>query len=399
MPRILHAPHRLFFFAAVVQILLASAWWAATLVLRARGLPAPLAEGLEPSRVHGLLMIYAFLPLFAFGFLDTAGPKWLGVPGPAPAEYVPAGIASAIAATLLFAALPLGRTALGAAAVMLATAWSWNLGRFLNRIVESRAPDRLHAILAAASLAQGVAGLLAAAVWLITGNELAARGMETLGLWGFLVPLFCTVCHRMLPFFTQNVVPFVTAWRPPWTLGILVGACYGHGLLVLAGLADRTWIADAPFAAMTLTLSWRWGFTKVHSNKLLAMLHIGFLWLGVAMALHAADALFAFTGAGRLGLAPVHALTIGFLSSLTMAMVSRVSSGHSGRTLAADRLTWAAFLLLQGAAFTRVAADLWPAAYGPMLLASAGLWVLCFGTWAWRYLPIYWRPRADGQPG
>jgi uncharacterized protein involved in response to NO len=80
-------------------------------------------------------------------------------------------------------------------------------------------------------------------------------------------------------------------------------------------------------------------------------------------------------------------------------MVSRVSSGHSGRTLAADRLTWGAFLLLQGAAFTRVAADLWPATYGPMLLASVGLWITCFAAWAWRYLPIYWRPRADGQPG
>ncbi len=107
MPRIFHAPHRLFFFAAVVQILLASAWWAITLALRARGMPAPLGDGLEPGRVHALLMIYGFLPLFAFGFLDTAGPKWLGVPGPQPEEYVPAGVTSAFAATLLFVALPL----------------------------------------------------------------------------------------------------------------------------------------------------------------------------------------------------------------------------------------------------------------------------------------------------
>src|SRR5512146_616381 len=119
MPRIFHAPHRLFFFAAVVQILLASAWWAATLLLRARGIPAPLAEGLEPARVHAMLMTYGFLPLFAFGFLDTAGPKWLGVPGPQPEEYVPAGVTSAFAATLLFVALPLGRGALGGAAIML----------------------------------------------------------------------------------------------------------------------------------------------------------------------------------------------------------------------------------------------------------------------------------------
>jgi len=25
--------------------------------------------------------------------------------------------------------------------------------------------------------------------------------------------------------------------------------------------------------------------------------------------------------------------------------------------------------------------------------------IACFATWAWRYVPYYWRPRADGKPG
>jgi uncharacterized protein involved in response to NO len=80
-------------------------------------------------------------------------------------------------------------------------------------------------------------------------------------------------------------------------------------------------------------------------------------------------------------------------------MVSRVSCGHSGRTLAADRLTWNAFLLLQAAALLRVAADAVETAYGTLLIAAIVVWLAGFATWSWRYLPIYWQPRVDGKAG
>ena len=42
-------------------------------------------------------------------------------------------------------------------------------------------------------------------------------------------------------------------------------------------------------------------------------------------------------GMGALGLGALHALTMGCLASLMLAMVTRVSCGHSGRALVADR--------------------------------------------------------------
>jgi uncharacterized protein involved in response to NO len=57
------------------------------------------------------------------------------------------------------------------------------------------------------------------------------------------------------------------------------------------------------------------------------------------------------------------------------------------------------FLCLQAAAATRVAADFFTAAYLPLLAAAALAWLGCFAAWTWRYLPYYWRPRADGKPG
>lgn len=399
MKRLLDAPHRVFFFAAAVQILIVSAWWAATLAARAGGVALPLPGGMATGRVHAFLMIYGFFPLFIFGFLFTAGPRWLDRPAPTRRQYVPPALLAAGAAWLLLPAFHLGAGVAAFAMLLLLAAWGWLLGLFVKLIVASRAADRLHATLAACALAVGIGGLAAARLWLLTGSEAAARAMELAGLWGFLVPLFAAVTHRMIPFFTSNAVGDLASWRPAWALAMLAGGSVAHGLLAAASLAHWTWVVDAPVGALAAFLAWRWGFARSFGNRLLAMLHLGFVWLGAAWLLHAAQSALRLAGVSALGLAPIHALSIGFLASLTLAMVSRVSCGHSGRSVTADRLTWIVFLILQAAALARVAADIWTGAHSALLVAAASLWLACFAAWSWRYLPYYWRPRADGKPG
>ncbi|MHB8848684.1 MAG: NnrS family protein, partial [Burkholderiales bacterium] len=100
-------------------------------------------------------------------------------------------------------------------------------------------------------------------------------------------------------------------------------------------------------------------------------------------------------------LAPLHALTIGFFSSMALGMVTRVTLGHSGRQLVLDRLSWFLFLGIQAAAIVRVLADIAPYSAWTMhlYLLSGLIWLAGFTPWAIRYAPNYWRARADGQPG
>ncbi|WP_310649436.1 NnrS family protein [Thermomonas sp. S9] len=121
--------------------------------------------------------------------------------------------------------------------------------------------------------------------------------------------------------------------------------------------------------------------------------------LPLAFALYALQsALLAADGVYILGRGPAHALFIGFFGSLLVAMVTRVTQGHSGRPLAMPAAGWFAFALLQLVALVRIAAEIAPDTYAWQAIAAAG-WLLAFLPWVLRSLAIYLRPRADGRPG
>src|SRR5690606_19731887 len=118
------------------------------------------------------------------------------------------------------------------------------------------------------------------------------------------------------------------------------------------GLTPQAWLAPLflLFAALHVLRLWRWRARRIGNVPLLWSLHLAYAWLPVA-ALGMA--------AWHLGL-PVasslasHALAVGAMSGLILAMVARVSLGHTGRPLHPPRTMPWAFAALQLAAVARV---------------------------------------------
>jgi uncharacterized protein involved in response to NO len=158
-----------------------------------------------------------------------------------------------------------------------------------------------------------------------------------------------------------------------------------------------------PAALALSALAVRWGLLQSMRGKslrLLAMLHLGFVWTAIALLLATADAVLVLMQSPvRLGSVPLHALTMGFLGGMLFAMATRVICGHGGIALVADDFVWTLFWLLQAATLMRIATPLFPAAGGALVTASAVLWTLVWLAWALRHLPVLLRPRADGRPG
>ena len=269
-------------------------------------------------------------------------------------------------------------------------------------------PDRLHAKAIGVALAVGCLSLLGLGTSLALGVGAAERLFILTGLWGFVVVVYVAVAHRMIPFFTSSALPLAQLWRPNWVLGLMLGVAAFEGMAVwLEALLPlpTAWLAvrgtvELGAGAVLMWLAFAWGLVQSLKVRLLAMLHLGFFWLGIGLVLGGLTQWLALLGDGpALPLAPLHAITMGCLGSLMVAMVTRVSCGHSGRPLVADNLVWALFWLLQAATVLRVAASVaaWPAQ--ALLTTAALLWAAVMGAWGIRYGNWYGRARADGRPG
>lgn len=400
---LLTAPHRLAFAAAMVVLAGSALWWAVALLASAAGLP--LRWALPPALAHGLLMSLGFMPLFFTGFMFTAGPRWLRVaPVPARALRVPvllqlggwagfgAGVHGAQAGQAQsWAALALAVVAVG---------WGTVGWRFLGLLRRSQEPDRVHAGWIAIGGAVGLLALGAASAGLWAGELAWPRAAMLASLWGFAGVVFSAAAHRMIPFLGAPAWAGMERWQPLWLLAAWLALMAFSALgAVLDALVPQAlppawrWLqagVELPAGLGLLVLALRWGRVQNLGLRLIAMLHAGVAWLGVAWALQGASHALAALGGQPLGLAPLHAYAMGFLGTVMLAMVSRVSAGQAGRTVAADDWLWRLFLLLQGVVLLRVGAALaapWlsgGALAGLLAVAALGWAAVCV-AWAGRY--------------
>lgn len=393
------APHRLMFFAGATNVLLAMAWWAAwTIGVRwpgAHTLPYP---PVYPGWLHAFVMQYQMLPAFFFGFLLTTFPKWTNQPEVARWRYIPVGLAliAGQLATLLGA---LGSHAAIVAGVALTiVGWTAALSVLVPMLWREEGTT-WHARSCVAALALGYVGLgvfgayvagAATASWVPVAIKL--------GTFGLLLPIYVTVAHRMFPFFAGNVVAGYRPWRPLWLLAAFWTAVLLRLALDLGGAAAWLALPDLALLAVTALAAWRW-WPRGTQPGLLLVLFVGLLWLPIAMALYATDSIaFAVRGVHVLGRAPAHALFVGFFGGVLVAMVTRVSQGHSGRPLVMPAIAWFAFVAVQVVAVVRIAAELAADAYAWFAVAALG-WLVAFTPWVVRLAGIYLAPRVDGKPG
>ena len=384
-PALLSAGFRPFF--------LASALWAASAVplwlvafaghdVLASALPAPLWH------VHE--MIYGFGAATVAGFLLTAIPNWTGR---MPLQGGP--LAALVLLWLCGRLAMLVSSGLGAPAAMaldLAFPLAF-LGMVGREILAGRNWRNLP--------------MLAALGLLLVGNfliHLEAIGAAPTGALGSrlgiatLLMLISFVGGRIIPSFTRN---WLAKERPEIPLPAPFGTL-DRGALALTGLALALWViapdwrgAAAAELAAALALAvrlWRWRGIATLREPLLWVLHLGYAWLPLGLLLLALSGWFL-----RLPqTAALHALTVGAVGTMTLAVMTRASLGHCGQPVLAGAGTTSIYILVTLAALLRVLAPL-AGAQMPLVLDLAGTaWSGAFALFALLYLGLFLRPRLSG---
>ncbi|MBX3335241.1 MAG: NnrS family protein [Nitrospira sp.] len=138
----------------------------------------------------------------------------------------------------------------------------------------------------------------------------------------------------------------------------------------------------------------RWEGWRTWLEPLVLILHIGYAWIGLFLVALGASIL----GVGFTPENAVHLLTTGAMGTMTLAVMTRASLGHTGRPRHADRLTVAIYLLVNAGALLRIFS---PNPDNPSVLThtmlglSALTWSAAYLLFAFHYGPYLVRPSLD----
>jgi uncharacterized protein involved in response to NO len=205
--------------------------------------------------------------------------------------------------------------------------------------------------------------------------------------------LISVVGGRIIPSFTRNWLMKRGHSRLPVPHGPLDTAAIGvlHASLllwaILPGLRASGLILILAAALNAWRLS-RWVGSATLSEPLLFILHVGYAWEALGVALLG----FSVVGASIPLASALHALTVGAIGTMLLAVMTRVSLGHTGRVLSASRPTVIIYLLINAAALVRIAAS-WSALAMTFIVVSGLCWIAAFGLFEIRYSPVLLAPR------
>ncbi|HEY9163409.1 MAG TPA: NnrS family protein [Magnetovibrio sp.] len=229
------------------------------------------------------------------------------------------------------------------------------------------------------------------------GIDWGGRGVM-LGLDATVV-LIAVMGGRVTPSFTSSFIghadPSVKVQQRPILDRAVMIATWA--VLVVDLVWPQQWLGGSVAlmaAALHLARLAGWQSMRTLGNPILWVLHLGYLWLVAGLAMKGLADFSVLVQADAL-----HALTIGAIGTMTMAIMTRASLGHTGRAIHAGPVIVAAYGLLSVAALARLAVMIWPDAAVVLVLTSGVAWILAFGIFVAIYAPILIQPRIDGRPG
>lgn len=384
-PAILSFGFRPFFLGAALWAALAMALW-----IFALSGAYVLPTAFDPVSWHAHEFLFGYLSAVIAGFLLTAVPNWTGQ---LPIVGWPLGGLFALwvigrAVVLCSAGLPPVAVAAADLAMPLA------LTGFLAReIITGRNWRNLIVlvILAAFTISNAVFH------WEAARGAYAAQGYGLRTGLGAVLMMIAVIGGRIVPSFTRNWL----VRQGPGRLPMPPMQRFDKVALLAFLIALVAWIVapDTRATAALLLVAGalhlarlaRWAGDRTGTEPLLWILHIGYLFLPLGAVTLAASILVPGLFGGA---AAQHLWMAGAAGTMTLAVMTRATLGHTGQTLTAVRGTVGLYLALLTAVLARLAAGLWPDHATLLHMLSALAWIAAFSGFALVFGPAILRRRV-----
>lgn len=213
-----------------------------------------------------------------------------------------------------------------------------------------------------------------------------------------IIALILTIGRRIIPMFIQNGVSYpVTLFNAKWIdICSLIGVL---GFFISEVFFSAPLLSSVFAALMVFVTSIRivgWYTPGIWKNPLLWCFHVSLFFIDLGFLLFILAQFFSISP-----YLSVHAFGFGAIGVITMGMMARVSTGHTGRSFKALPVSLLiALLLLSAGAIIRVMLPLLlPTLYPNWVVISGLLWVLAFVIFCITFLPYWSQPRVDQKYG
>jgi len=346
-----------------------------------------VASAFAPIDWHVHEMLYGYLPAIVAGFLLTAIPNWTGR---LPIQGMPL--------LVLFAVWLAGRVCVTLSAQIGWLAAVIDCG-FLVLLVAACARE---VIIGKNWRNLRVIGII---VLMLAGNiafhaEAHVRGHAEYGTRvgiAAIVLLLALIGGRIIPSFTRNWLVRENAGRLPEPFSYFDGAAIAVSAVALAlWIAQPSgWLSAATLlvaAVLNVVRLARWAGDRTTRDRLVLILHVGYGFVPLGFLLAGLGALDMIVAS-----AAIHAWMVGAAGTLTLAVMTRASLGHTGNALAASPATQTIYLAVVIAALARICSSLEPAWSDWTLHVAAYAWAVAFLGFAAAYGPLLLRARR-GTP-
>lgn len=380
-PAILRGGFRPFFLGGAAWAVIALVLW----LLALNGLVVLPIE-IDALTWHRHEMLFGFVGAVVAGFLLTAIPNWTGrlpiAGGPLLSLF---GLWFLARAAVLYSA----KTGILLAAA-LDTGFYLVLAAMAGREVLASGNRNVPIVLLVLLF-----GIASSFDHLFALGIIADEGLGWRAGVALVVLMISLIGGRIIPSFTRNwlVKQGMRDNLPsqPTRYDLIAIAVTGLGMLAWAIAPDgRPAGALISAAAVLQLLRWlRWRGWRTVRDPLVLVLHIGYFWVPVGLALLAGSILEVAVPRS----AAIHALTAGAMATMILAVMTRATLGHTGRTLHASGTTTAIYGLVTLGAVVRVLSSFGAVEYQAGMGISGAAWVASFLLFLATFGPLLCRPR------
>ena len=335
---------------------------------------------------HAHELIYGFAVAILIGFLFTAASNWSR--RPTPSGWSLAGLLALWAFGRLLLLLEDGLFSMVVDLAFLPLA---ALGVGVP-LVKSRNRRNYFVLILIVTLWAANLGFYAVAYeWI--GVDINQLFTVSIGVFALFISI---IGGRVIPFFANNVLGEKLAKRHQWLEYAAASALLLSLVLDIAVSADEgsMWLQFGVLMLVVLLTSGQdRGLAPLDHGIAPDSFHLApVLQPGCRSA--SCSGLLSVLDPGIEAMLGLHAITVGAIAGMMLAMMTRSSLGHTGRAMQASAVDLMIYGSIMGAALVRVFGPLvLPELYLLELSISASLWCAAFGLFCLRYWPILSRPR------